>query len=46
MMEKIKPEILSPAGDFDKMRFAIAYGRGCSLYGREKLRHACRRCKF
>ena len=25
-MEKIKPEILSPAGDFDKMRFAIAYG--------------------
>ena len=26
MMEKIKPEILSPAGDFDKMRFAIAYG--------------------
>ena len=26
MMDKIKPEILSPAGDFDKMRFAIAYG--------------------
>lgn len=25
-MQKTKPEILSPAGDFDKMRFAIAYG--------------------
>ena len=25
-MEKQKPEILAPAGDFDKMKFAIAYG--------------------
>lgn len=26
MIPSQKPEILSPAGDFDKMRFAIAYG--------------------
>ena len=45
-MDIIRPEVLAPAGDAERLKAAVYYGADAGLYGWNALRHACRAEEF
>lgn len=35
------PEVLAPVGDYERLTYAVNYGRRCGISGRNRFWYAC-----